>query len=1162
MEKLLRPDRFEADQNSPTAAKEWSHWKKLFQNYIAEAKLKEEDKLKVLINFLSHSVYDHISDCKDFSDAIKILDGIYIKPKNEIFARHLLATKKQLTSESIDQYLQSLKILAKECTFKAVSPSQYKDEYIRDAFINGIMSNSIRQRLLENDELSLERAVMQSRALEMAQKQSEAYSMPVESINHVNTEAEDEQSESMIAAIRQKCFFLRKTQNSNKSNTTTSAFIANLACISANLPGALSKTVIKVRVNDMEANGLVDTGGSSSFIDDEFVQYHKIKVFPKKGQVVLASAEHSSHLKGFVCVDLSLQGHVYKDVKLSVLSKLCTDVLIGHDILQKHSKVEVTFGGPKSPLLICNMSSTAIEPNVIKPMPSFVIEPPRLFKNLASNCKPIAVKLRQYSEEDYTFIKDEIIKLLNENVIEESMSPWRAQVLVTKTENHKKRMVIDYSQTINRFTMLDAYPLPIINDLVSKVAQYSIYSTIDLHNAYHQIPIHEEERDYTAFEAAGRLYHFRKIPFGVTNGVACFQRVMDKIISNENLNGVYAYLDDITICGKNQSEHDLNLNKFLNAMKNYGLILNENKCQYSMQTITLLGHQITNKSVSPDPDRLKPLLNLPPPKDAKSLKRVLGMFSHYSKWVRKFSDKIHNLILCKSFPMSSSAIADFESIKLDIANSVISSISGDEPLVVESDASNHALAATLSQNGRPIAFFSRSLSNCEKKHPSIEKEAYAIVEALRKWRHFLIGRQFKLITDQEAVSFMFNLKHSSKIKNDKIIRWRLELSCFSFDIQYRPGKENTVADTFSRVCAVVNNSNMLSDLHKSLCHPGVTRMFHWIKSKNLPFSIEDIKKLTSSCNVCAEVKPRFYKKQEGHLIKATSPFERLNIDFKGPIPSKTGNNYILTIVDEFSRFPFAIPCRDLSSATVIKCLSYLFSIFGMPAYIHSDRGAAFLSQELTTFLCTRGIATSRTTPYNPAGNGQVERYNGIIWKTVQLAIKTRGLKLEQWEAVIADALHSIRSLLCTATNCTPHERFFAHPRRSSNGGTLPSWLSCPGKVFIKKHVRASKYEPLVEEVDLVEVNPEYALVRYENGRESNVSLRDLAPVGDRTLYEEPSDRIDPKTTLQDTPTTSEPKEEMIQTDASTEGTSNELDGPRRTTRNKSTPKYLKDYVTN
>jgi len=87
------------------------------------------------------------------------------------------------------------------------------------------------------------------------------------------------------------------------------------------------------------------------------------------------------------------------------------------------------------------------------------------------------------------------------------------------------------------------------------------------------------------------------------------------------------------ICGKNQSEHDLNLNKFLNAMTNYGLILNKNKCQFSMQTITLLGHQITNKSVSPNPDRLKPLLNLSPPNDAKTLKRILGIFSHYSKWV-------------------------------------------------------------------------------------------------------------------------------------------------------------------------------------------------------------------------------------------------------------------------------------------------------------------------------------------------------------------------------------------------------------------------------------------------------------------------------------------------------------------------------------------------
>ena len=138
-------------------------------------------------------------------------------------------------------------------------------------------------------------------------------------------------------------------------------------------------------------------------------------------------------------------------------------------------------------------------------------------------------------------------------------------------------------------------------------------------------------------------------------------------------------------------------------------------------------------------------------------------------------------------------------------------------------------------------------------------------------------------------------------------------------------------------------------------------------------------------SVGAELKPRFHKATPSNLIKATLPFERLNIDFKGPLPSVTDNRYMLTVVDEFSRFPFAFPCADMTSATVIKCLCQLFAIFGMPSYIHSDRGSSFKSEELKRFLHGRGIATSRTTGFNPQGNGLVERYNGIIWKAVTVA---------------------------------------------------------------------------------------------------------------------------------------------------------------------------------
>lgn len=264
----------------------------------------------------------------------------------------------------------------------------------------------------------------------------------------------------------------------------------------------------------------------------------------------------------------------------------------------------------------------------------------------------------------------------------------------------------------------------------------------------------------------------------------------------------------------------------------------------------------------------------------------------------------------------------------------LSTIEAYIPFRVQNYASEFAIGVTRSQAERPIAFFSRTLNTSERNHSSIEKEAYAIVESLRNWRHYLIGRHFEVFTDQRSVAFMFDQHHSSKIKNEKIMRWRLDLACFKFDIIYRPGNKNASADTLSRITAAICPEVKLNELHDALCHPGITRMYHWVRSKNLPFSIDDIKRMTNACRCCSEIKPRFYK-NEGQLIKATSPFERLNLDFKGPLPSVSRNRFILTIVDEFSRFPFAIPCSDISAVTVITHLRNIFSLFGMPVYIHS-----------------------------------------------------------------------------------------------------------------------------------------------------------------------------------------------------------------------------------
>ena len=152
------------------------------------------------------------------------------------------------------------------------------------------------------------------------------------------------------------------------------------------------------------------------------------------------------------------------------------------------------------------------------------------------------------------------------------------------------------------------------------------------------------------------------------------------------------------------------------------------------------------------------------------------------------------------------------------------------------------------------------------------------------------------------------------------------------------------------------STSNLTEVHNGLCHPGVTRLLHFVRTKNLPFSEdpEDVKKTCTDCKICAELKPQFFCLPNGKLIKATHPMERLSIDFKGPLPSATHNKYLLTVVDEYSRFLFTIPCPDINSTTVINSLDMIFALCGMPNYIHSDRGPSFMSNELKRHLSGRG----------------------------------------------------------------------------------------------------------------------------------------------------------------------------------------------------------------
>ena len=253
-------------------------------------------------------------------------------------------------------------------------------------------------------------------------------------------------------------------------------------------PKFLSKSTAIVKITDLQVKALFDSGSTESFIHPCLVEKAGLAVQPSSSAVSMASTVFSANVIGTCKADLEYQEQKNKGIQLPIRPGLCADLILGLDFQSQHESVVFQYGGSKPPLSVCGFSKLSIEP-------------PEPFVNLTADCHPITTKSRRYSKDDCAFIEEEVKRPLKEGIIEPGQSPWRAQVVVSKDENHKKRLAIDHSQTINRFTLLDAFPLPRISDMVNDVAQYQVFRTFDLRSAYHQIPLKEEDKPYTAFEA-------------------------------------------------------------------------------------------------------------------------------------------------------------------------------------------------------------------------------------------------------------------------------------------------------------------------------------------------------------------------------------------------------------------------------------------------------------------------------------------------------------------------------------------------------------------------------------------------------------------------------------------------------------------------------------
>lgn len=421
---------------------------------------------------------------------------------------------------------------------------------------------------------------------------------------------------------------------------------------------------------------------------------------------------------------------------------------------------------------------------------------------------PVTVKQYRYPPLHKEEIKQQVNKLLEQDIIQPSLSPFNSPLWVVPKKpdangNKRWRLVIDFRK-LNDKTIGDAYPLPNITDILDQLGKARYFSCFDLASGFHQIPMDPQDSVKTAFSTPNGHYEYKKMPFGLKNAPATFQRLMDNVLMGLLGNVCFVYLDDIVIYAESLEEHKLKLNQLFERLREANLSLQPDKCEFFKKELMYLGHIISEEGVKPNPEKIQAIKGYPAPKTHKELKQFLGLVGYYRRFIKDFSSitQPFTSLLKKniSFKWEMRQQINFEKLKQLLSSEPILQYPDfNKEFLLTTDASDEGIGAVLSQgvigNDLPIAYASRTLNKAERNYNTTEKELLAIVWATKHFRPYLYGKRFKIITDHKPLVWLFNVKDPSS----RLMRWRLKLEEYNYEVLYKEGKQNTNADALSRI---------------------------------------------------------------------------------------------------------------------------------------------------------------------------------------------------------------------------------------------------------------------------------------------------------------------------------------------------------------------------